>query len=36
MGDALLGPYVLPFEVVSMLLLAALVGGVTLARGGKR
>jgi NADH-quinone oxidoreductase subunit J len=35
-GDALLGRYVLPFEVVSLLLLAALVGGVTLARGGRR
>ncbi len=32
-GDALLGAYVLPFEVVSILLLAALVGSVTLARG---
>jgi len=35
-GDALLGAYVLPFEVVSMLLLAALVGAVTLARGWRR
>ncbi|MBI5502039.1 MAG: NADH-quinone oxidoreductase subunit J [Deltaproteobacteria bacterium] len=35
-GDALLGPYVLPFEVVSVLLLAALIGAVTLARGRKR
>ena len=32
-GDALLGPYVLPFEVISVLLLAALIGAVTLARG---
>ncbi len=32
-GEALLSAYVLPFEVVSVLLLAALVGGVTLARG---
>jgi NAD(P)H-quinone oxidoreductase subunit 6 len=32
-GDALLGPYVLPFEVVSILLLAALIGAVTIARG---
>jgi NADH-quinone oxidoreductase subunit J len=32
-GDALLGAYVLPFEVISILLLAALVGAVTLARG---
>lgn len=31
-GAALLGPYVLPFEVVSVLLVAALVGAVTLAR----
>lgn len=34
-GDALLGPYVLPFEIVSVLLLAALVGAVTLAGGRK-
>jgi NADH-quinone oxidoreductase subunit J len=34
-GDALLGAYVLPFEVVSVVLLAALVGAVTLARGYK-
>lgn len=34
-GDALLGPYVLPFEVVSVVLLAALLGAVTLARGFK-
>jgi NADH-quinone oxidoreductase subunit J len=32
-GDALLGPYVLPFEVISVLLLAALIGAVTIARG---
>jgi len=32
-GNALLGPYVLPFEVVSVVLLAALLGAVTLARG---
>jgi NAD(P)H-quinone oxidoreductase subunit 6 len=31
-GDALLSTYVLPFEVVSVLLLAALVGAVMLAR----
>jgi NAD(P)H-quinone oxidoreductase subunit 6 len=31
-GASLLGPYVLPFEVISVLLLAALVGAVTLAR----
>lgn len=35
-GDALLGAYVLPFEAVSMLLLAALLGAVTLARGWRR
>ena len=35
-GDALLGPYVLPFEVVSMLLLAALIGAVTLAAAPRR
>jgi NAD(P)H-quinone oxidoreductase subunit 6 len=32
-GDALLGPYVLPFEAVSVLLVAALIGAVALARG---
>ncbi len=32
-GAALLGPYVLPFEAVSLLLLAALLGAVTLSRG---
>ena len=32
-GNALLGDYVLPFEVVSILLLAVLLGAVTLARG---
>jgi NADH:ubiquinone oxidoreductase subunit 6 (subunit J) len=32
-GNALLGDYVLPFEVVSILLLAVLIGAVTLARG---
>jgi NADH-quinone oxidoreductase subunit J len=31
-GDAIFGPYVVPFEVVSVLLLAALVGAVALAR----
>jgi NADH-quinone oxidoreductase subunit J len=31
-GDSLLGPYVIPFEVVSVLLLAALVGAVAIAR----
>lgn len=33
LGDALLGRFILPFEVVSVVLLAALLGGVTLARG---
>jgi NADH-quinone oxidoreductase subunit J len=32
LGHALLGPYVLPFELVSVLLLVALVGAVVLAR----
>jgi NADH-quinone oxidoreductase subunit J len=31
-GDSILGPYVVPFEVVSVLLLAALVGAVAIAR----
>lgn len=31
-GDALFGPYVVPFEVASVLLLAALVGAVAIAR----
>ena len=31
-GDSILGAYVVPFEVVSVLLLAALVGAVALAR----
>ena len=31
-GDAIFGPYLLPFEVVSVLLLAALVGAIVLAR----
>ena len=31
-GDSILGPYVIAFEVVSVLLLAALVGAVALAR----
>lgn len=35
-GEALLGEYVLPFEVISVVLLAALLGGVTLARGPRR
>jgi NADH:ubiquinone oxidoreductase subunit 6 (subunit J) len=32
LGQSLLGRFVLPFEVVSFLLLAALIGGITLAR----
>jgi NADH-quinone oxidoreductase subunit J len=35
-GDALLSTYVLPFEVISILLLAVLLGAVTLARGQHR
>jgi NADH-quinone oxidoreductase subunit J len=31
-GDSLFGPYVVPFEVASVLLLAALVGAVAIAR----
>jgi NADH-quinone oxidoreductase subunit J len=39
MGDALFGKFLLPFEVTSLLLLAAIVGAVVLARresGGAR
>jgi NADH-quinone oxidoreductase subunit J len=32
LGQALLGPYMIPFEVISVLLLAALVGAIILAR----
>lgn len=32
LADALLGRFVLPFEIVSFVLLAALVGGITIAR----
>ncbi len=32
LADLLIGPYVLPFEAVSVLLLAALIGGLALAR----
>lgn len=32
LGDAILGRFVIPFEVVSFILLAALIGGITLAR----
>lgn len=31
-GDALLGPYLLPFEVVSVLLVVAMIGAVVIAR----
>jgi NADH-quinone oxidoreductase subunit J len=31
-GDSVLGPYIIPFEVVSVLLLAAVVGAVAIAR----
>ena len=34
-GQLLLGPYVLPFEAITILLLGALVGGVWLARPAK-
>jgi NADH-quinone oxidoreductase subunit J len=33
LGELLLGPFVLPFELVSVLLLAALVGAIVIARG---
>lgn len=32
LGDSLLGRFVIPFEVVSFVLLAALIGGITIAR----
>jgi NAD(P)H-quinone oxidoreductase subunit 6 len=32
LGHALLGPYVLPFELASLVLLAAMIGALTLAR----
>jgi NADH-quinone oxidoreductase subunit J len=32
LGEALLGRFVLPFEIVGFILLAALVGGITIAR----
>jgi NADH-quinone oxidoreductase subunit J len=32
MGQAFLGPYLLPFEIVSVLLLAALIGSIIIAR----
>jgi NADH:ubiquinone oxidoreductase subunit 6 (subunit J) len=31
-GESLLGRFVIPFEVVSFVLLAALIGGITIAR----
>jgi NADH:ubiquinone oxidoreductase subunit 6 (subunit J) len=31
-ADSIFGPYVIPFEVASILLLAALVGAVAIAR----
>ncbi len=36
LGHALLATYVLPFEAISILLLAVLLGAVTLARGRRR
>jgi NADH-quinone oxidoreductase subunit J len=35
-GDAFLGAYALPFEIASMVLLAALVGAVVISRGAAR
>lgn len=35
-GEALLGPYLLPFEVASVLLLAAIIGAIVVARGERR
>lgn len=35
-GNALLGPYVLPFEIASLVLLAALVGAVVISRGAAK
>ncbi|MFV1961792.1 MAG: NADH-quinone oxidoreductase subunit J, partial [Acidimicrobiia bacterium] len=32
LGEALLGRFLIPFEIVSFVLLAALIGGITLAR----
>jgi NADH:ubiquinone oxidoreductase subunit 6 (subunit J) len=32
LGESLLGRFVVPFEVVSFVLLAALIGGITIAR----
>ena len=36
MGEALLGLYLLPFEVASVVLLAAMIGAIVLARGERR
>ena len=32
LGESILGRFVLPFEIVSFVLLAALIGGITVAR----
>ncbi len=36
MGTALLGRYLLPFELVSVILLAAIIGAIVIARGERR
>ncbi|NIM04235.1 MAG: NADH-quinone oxidoreductase subunit J [Armatimonadetes bacterium] len=36
MGEALLGPYLLPFEIASIVLLAAIIGAIVLARGERQ
>jgi NADH:ubiquinone oxidoreductase subunit 6 (subunit J) len=36
MGEALLNTYLLPFEVASVLLLAAIIGAIVIARGERR
>ena len=36
LGHALLGPYVLPFELASLVLLAAMIGAITIARRAVR
>jgi len=35
-GNAFLGPYMLPFEIASIILLAALVGAVVISRQAAR
>jgi NADH-quinone oxidoreductase subunit J len=35
MGELLLGPYLLPFEIASVILLAAVIGAIVLAKGEK-